>query len=347
MNIMGDILIIGGGPAGIISVCVYHNKYPNKKIIWVDDTFNVGNLSAYPNVYANTPYAKMIVFITMMYDLIGAPYKMELCNELEHNYFKLGCLCNEFKKITEIIKEFHMITTVRDRIISIKKSNYSWLCTGNKDNYMADKILLATGCIHKSLPYNKPQISIKEALNPKVLIKKNLKLKKLLVCGNSHSGILILKNLYDCGFENITCVYKHPIKIPFNKDGIEIFDQSGLRGVAKDWVEANILPENKTHIKFIKYGDNINDIVEGCDYIIYAIGLKQAVLPTIETYTTNGHQHNASRCYTDYRFDPETGKLCEGVYGIGVGFPAHYILGDDLECEVGIFEFLERANQIL
>ena len=31
MNKLGDILIIGAGPAGIISTCVYHKKYPNKK----------------------------------------------------------------------------------------------------------------------------------------------------------------------------------------------------------------------------------------------------------------------------------------------------------------------------
>ena len=347
MKVLGDILIIGAGPAGIISVCVHHKKYPNKKIIWIDKEFNVGNLSSYPHVYANTSYKKMIQFINIMYELIDNTYKMETCNELDHNYFKLGCLCNEFKKITRIVRGFPMITSAKDRITDIRKEQNSWHCIGGNDNYVVDKVLLATGCLHKSLSYDKPVISIKEALNPNILIKRDLESRRVLVFGNSHSGILILKNLYDLGCRDITCVYKHPIKLPYIRDGVEIYDQSGLRGIAKDWVGANILPENKTHIRFIKYNDNINDIVDKCDYVIYAIGLKQAKLPTIETYTEARSQHTMSRCYTDYSFDPETGELCEGIYGIGVGFPAHFILEDNLECEVGIYEFLERARQIL
>ena len=68
----------------------------------------------------------------------------------------------------------------------------------------------------------------------------------------------------------------------------------------------------------------INDIINQCDYIIYAIGLKQASLPTIETYISNESQHTMSRCHTDYSFDPETGELCKGVYGIGVGFSSTF-----------------------
>ena len=47
-------------------------------------------------------------------------------------------------------------------------------------------------------------------------------------------------------------MYKHPIKLPYMIGNIEVHDQTGLRGVAKNWVEEYILPENKTHIKFIK-----------------------------------------------------------------------------------------------
>ena len=348
MNIQGDILIIGGGPAGIISTCVYHKKYPNKKIIWADEAFNVGGLGLYPNVYANTPYKKMTSFINIMYELIGENYKIELCNELEHNYFKLGCLCDEFKKITEIIRGFPKITSIKTKISHIKKYNSSWICSGLKGNYIVDKVLLATGTIHKKLPYNKPTISIADALNPEILLQKSLLSKRILVFGNSHSGILILKNLYDLGCRDLICIYKHPIKIPYILNGKEIFDQSGLRGVAKDWVEDYILPENKTDIKFIKYNsDNINGIINKCDYTIYAIGLKQAGLPSIESYKINVSCLDKDNCYTDYSFDAETGELCEGIYGIGAAFPANYIMGGQLECEVGIFEFLEQAERIL
>ena len=343
---LGSILIVGAGPAGIISACVYNKKYPDKKILWVDQNFNVGKLSSYPNVYANTPYKKMIHFINTLYSLIGSNCKATICNELNNDYFKLSCLCNELKKITEIIIKSPMITAVTDTIVSIKKNDL-WNCRGIDNTYMVDKVLFATGCEHKSLSYNKPVISIQDALNPNKLIEKDFKAKNILVFGNSHSGILILKNLYDCGYKNIICIYKSPIKIPYIKNGVEIFDQSGLRGVAKDWSEEYLLP-NKTNIKFIKYNNNnINDIVNECDYIIYAIGLKQAVLPRIETPGSSKTYYKLSRCYTDYSFDPETGEICKGIYGIGVGFPAHYILDDNLECKVGIYEFLERANEIL
>ena len=97
MNRYGDLLIIGGGPAGIIGICVYLHKYPNKQIIWIDKCFNVGKLSQYPDVYANTPFIKMVKFLEIIYTLLNKKYNNTLCPDVNNNYFKLGCLCNEFK----------------------------------------------------------------------------------------------------------------------------------------------------------------------------------------------------------------------------------------------------------
>jgi hypothetical protein len=269
-------------------------------------------------------------FINIIYEMINPLInKKFICNSTSKGVFKLGCLTKELVKITNIIKERCSYFT--DTILQIKKHTTHWTVKGENFSYPTHKVILAIGSSHRILDTSHNHISAIDALNPKVLKTYDLEDKKVILYGNSHSGMLILKNLYDLGCKNITNVYKHKIRIPYKKNGIEVYDQTGLRGVGEKWSQ-EVLPNS--NIKQIHCDEfKLTDY----DYVIYAVGLvSRRILIIIDNNIIDSSS-----------YDKETGKVCEGIYGIGIAYPDYYTLDGILEHKVGMFEFLERAFEIL
>ena len=211
---MYDYIVIGAGLAGIISVIVLKEKYPEKNIAWIDKNgFNGGDLRMYPSVPANTPVRKVETFLNIIYEMIDSDIaKNFICNSVHKDIFELGCFTKELVKITNIIKK--NCNCFKDNVLQINKQFTHWTIKGEKFSYPTHKIVLAIGSSHKILDTSKQHIPIIDALNPSVLKSYGLIEKKVVVYGNSHSGMLILKNLYDLGCKNIINVYKDEIRIP-------------------------------------------------------------------------------------------------------------------------------------
>ena len=333
---MYDYIIIGGGIAGIISVSVIYNRYPTAQILWIDNNnFNSGDLSKYPLVPANTPFNVLVYFIEKIYHLLGFARSIsEVCDLTNGNIFKLGCLSKELKIITNFIRNLKGITMEEDYITKLISNNNIWTLSGNNNDYIGIKTVLCTGSIHKKLNYDIPEIPIETALNHIKLNSLDIKDKHITVFGNSHSGILILKNLYDMGCMYITNIIKEKTKIPyFDDNNIEVYQESGIRGEGLNWATANLIPKNKTHIKIIKFNEN-NDFKS--DFVIYSIGLKPRDIDIIYDGKPFVRRNDFNT----------TGLLGNNLYGLGVAYPKFYILNGDIEYEIGRGGFLTRALEI-
>ena len=330
---MNDYIILGGGIGGIISVSVIYHKYPDAKILWIDNNgFTSGDLIKYPQVPANTPFKVLVYFIEKIYELLGFNRSIsEVCNLINKTIFKLDCLSKELQIITTFIKTLDRITLQEDHIEKLLHKDGAWNLNGKENNYIGKKVVLCTGSEHKKLNYNIPEIPIKTALNPFALKELNIKSKHIIVFGNSHSGILILKNLYDIGCNKITNVIKEPVRIPyFNNDNVEVYQESGIRGIGLKWAKENIVPENKTNIII----HNFKDLkTVDADYVIYSIGLKPRNIDIL---------YNGVSIKPNPNFN-ETGLIAPDLYGLGVAYPRFYLLNGDTEYEIGMGGFLQRA----
>ena len=334
---MLDYIILGGGLSGIITLSIIHNKYPSKTIGWIDNNnFTGGDLVKYPEVPANTPYPVLVKFIEKIYNNINfARSSDEICNLVDNGIFKLKCLAKELKIISNHIRTLKNVTMINDYINRMEYIDNTWGVYGELNNYSSTRVVICNGSIHKKLNYNIPAIPVEIALNPEKLRKLDIKNKKLAVFGNSHSGILILKNLYDLSCNHVTNIIKTSIKIPYmDENNIEIYQESGIRGVGLEWANKFMVPENKTNIKIVKYTDFDQ---ASYDYVIYSIGLVRRNLSI---------KINDTPLIIDPAFN-ETGLLSKNLYGLGVAYPEYYILNGDTEYKVGIGGFFQRATKIL
>ena len=171
----------------------------------------------------------------------------------------------------------------------------TWGVYGELNNYSSTRVVICNGSIHKKLNYNIPAIPVEIALNPEKLRKLDIKNKKLAVFGNSHSGILILKNLYDLSCNHVTNIIKTSIKIPYmDENNIEIYQESGIRGVGLEWANKFMVPENKTNIKIIRSQTKLPLIIDaglgqasdaaiamelGCDGVLANTAIAKAKKP--------------------------------------------------------------------
>lgn len=333
---MYNYVIIGGGIAGIISLSVIYDRYPDARILWIDNNnFTSGDLIKYPLVPANTPYKVLVYFIETIFKLLGFKRTIsQVCDLTNDRIFKLECLSKELIIISNFIRKLKRVTLANDYINKVSYKDGNWIISGKYTTYISEKVVLCNGSTHKKLSYNTPQIPIETALNPIKLNLLDIQDKHIVVFGNSHSGILIIKNLYEMGCTNITNVVRGPIRIPyFNEDNVEIYQESGIRGSGLEWVSKNLIPKNKTHIKIIKF----NELTTfSADLVIYSIGLKPREIDII---------YNGGSFIRNPDFN-ETGLLARNLYGLGVAYPKFYILNDNIEYEVGMGGFLERALSI-
>ena len=337
---MIDFAIIGGGVSGIITLVYLISKFPKKNFLWIDkDNFNSGDLIHYPEVPANTPFHTLFSFLTKMYSMLEIDKDLNNLCPHPNNIFKLKCLTKELLYITNFLRTKSNITMITEHISKVQYMDEHWILHGNPNIYMSHKVILASGCNQRKLDINIKTIPIQTALNPHILDVLDIKDKKIFVFGNSHSGILVLKNLLEVGYTNVTNIIKTPVKIPyFNEKNMEINQESGIRGLGLKWAKEYLIPTNKTSIKIIYYND-IKHI--DADYVIYAIGLS----PNNIIVEINKQEITIKELFSNKEFN-DTGELFTNLYGIGVAFPEKIIIENNTEYKIGASEFLDRIQKM-
>lgn len=380
--------------------CLSHTQLSIQvvSILWVDaDNFQAGDLrKRYGTVSSNTPVKNFTHFFNRLEAMKVYPFSTRL------NYFKLNntnqdepCSLKIFTDQLLDVTQYWLTTypfilvmegvVKKIRLISNTFTSYTYsfqISTKHTQlkQFQAKNIILAHGCDPKIPPrigclrtntfIDKINIiPLFEALDPIRLSKwqKILKPKNVLVFGNAHSGVLILRNLENLGWstENTTVynIIKHPIVYPIEikvntkcgTETVELYDQTGIRGIALKWAQENLQPVNKTNIKILNLNDHLNKIEQLLSLsntcVIFAIGFKPRYIDiNINTESDMATStQNIKPCYHNeenkFVFDVENGTLAPNVYGLGLAFPETEYHHNIYECNVGLNEFLNYARK--
>lgn len=313
-------LVVGAGPAGIVTVLrLLEND--NNYIIWCDPEFKVGDFGTYyGNVSSNTTVdqfrdsMKQLSLIEK-YDLLPDSLEIMILDGASRS--KLSLITEALQYITNKLID---MCNNNDINLEIKRVHLDEI---EIDNY--NKIYLATGSRPRVGNYDVPNIDLYDALDIRKLIKKVSINDTVCVVGNAHSGVLVMKSLYDIGVMNIYCIYKDPLI--YAADG----EHDGLKGLAAEWAKEYL--DDKQDIVFqVQYNDpSIDSIVAKCNKVIYCIGFEMNMQPIL-------CQHNNK--INNISYNCRTGKIhgLHNVYGVGIAFPSGFIKDD--ECNMCTCEYL-------
>ena len=392
---------------------LYENKFQTQtqsqpktlSILWVDaDNFQAGDLrKRYGTVFSNTPVKNFTHFFNRLetmkvYPFSTRPNYFEFNDVDQNDSCPLKLFTDQLLDVTQYwLATYPFILAIEGVVKKIRSiantpitsNTYSFHISTKHtqlEQFQTNNIILAHGCDPKIPPrigclrtstfMDKINIiPLSEALDQSRLTKwRNiLKPVNVLVFGNAHSGILILRNLENLGWstENTTTVYniiKHPIVYPIEitvdtecgTKTVELYDQTGIRGIALKWAKQNLQPINKTNIKILNLNENLDKIEQLLSSpntcVIFAIGFKPRYIDIDinldgESNTTNTTTQtpNIKPCYHNeenkFTFNVENGTFAPNVYGLGLAFPETEYHHNIYECNVGLNEFLNYARK--
>ena len=127
-----------------------------------------------------------------------------------------------------------------DTIKDMKIAQGVWNLYGTREIYMAEKVVLATASLAKSLNIHNFEITKKiplsKALAPSKLKNELFKDDNVAVFGSSHSAMIIIRNLLELGIEHVANFYCQRLRYAINMGDWILYDNSGLRGETAKWV---------------------------------------------------------------------------------------------------------------
>ncbi len=107
-----------------------------------------------------------------------------------------------------------------DTISDMKIAQGVWNLYGTREIYMAEKVVLATDSLAKSLNIHNfeitKEIPLSKALASSKLKNELLKDDNVIVFGSSHSAMIIIRNLLELGIEDVANFYRQPLRYTMN-----------------------------------------------------------------------------------------------------------------------------------
>jgi hypothetical protein len=253
-------LVVGGGPCGIGVTGKLVDL--GQQVAWIDPAFEVGRMGPYyRNVPANTPNGDLIKAFrlspTFEFDELQLKRKLKgevVMSDLElDRCHSLSTFVDALEDATTVLKnKVHRIIQGGMKSIHLSE-NGKWRCFTDSNVTLeeVDAVVLTNGCHPRWLPpfptvehSQQPKRSIvkcNKTDNDKVVDFYSLDLmvdplhcreqlsslsrtsSKWAVVGNSHSGMLVVKNLIEAGFTNVVNFHRSPLK----------FMHTNERGVVK------------------------------------------------------------------------------------------------------------------
>lgn len=321
--------VIGAGPAGIAAITVLlESGVAKEHIAWVDPVFNVGHLSAYPEVPANTPAADFVDFFK------SSPYfkpASKLCNKLVEQKSEpyLKDVIMPLQCITFYLK--NLVNSYTGFVTKLEQLDTSWsIHINGKPKLSSDNVILATGSYPTQFSCSKKTIPLEVALNKDSLAGNVDKKDLVVVFGGSHSAVLVLKFLSEIGVENIINVYKHDlVYCDFSFDP-PVHQGSGLKGIAARWAKENLETNPLPNLKRIKFENLDLELLQQADKIIYAVGFKPN---SIEGLEISSYQ---------------AGELAPRLFGMGIAFPETIVdQSGSVEQLIGLDSFITYARKTI
>jgi hypothetical protein len=334
-----DWLVVGAGPAGISAVASLRDaRIRPENIIWIDKTFNVGDLGKYyGQVLANSTRGTF-------YNFFGQSPQFR---RFEAHYRHLNMPHKNHCTLDEVITPLQIISNrLRQEVASytgqLDNLTYDhtagcWFALLPGIRLEATKVILATGSHAKQLEHttSAQRIPLEKAVDKKMLKKALPSRKGIMVFGSSHSAALVLKNLVELKCSNIIQVFKHDFRFRVKTPAGEIFPFSGLKGPVGAWAHKNIFEKPQATIRRMQTSDpHVAQVLNECTAVIDAIGFEPNTLPVKpeDLYPTQGSHH----------------ELGHNLYGIGIAFPSTIRDSNgNEETAVGLLSFMRVLKQNL
>ncbi|OQE17493.1 hypothetical protein PENFLA_c024G01735 [Penicillium flavigenum] len=177
------------------------------------------------------------------------------------------------------------------------------------------------------------------------------------VIGNSHSGILCCKNLYESAKSKerdikIVNFGRRPIKYAKYVDNGIIFDNTGLKGSTAEW--AKEVMENDPDPEMIEQVDLSQDQdlafrehLPRCTHIIYAIGYTRSPLPALYIDGQPAGEELTFDMHSSRFHYGDRAERVQGLYANGIAFPEEVKDPEGhVEAAVGIAKFFSFAERM-
>lgn len=328
--------VIGAGPAGIAAVGkLLDQGIAEEEILWVDPAFKVGDFGTkWRNVSSNTTVKKFLSYLDAIkafnYQSVSKNFPLQ---DLEpEETCLLSFVADPLQWVTETLRS--RVCSYEATIEQLSLADRRWWLKTSSLIFNAKQVILATGASPLGLNYKKPLIPFEIAIDKEKLAQTVSLNESIAVFGSSHSAVVILQNLVELGVKKIINFYRSPCRYAIDYGDWILFDDTGLKGNAAAWARQNldgVLPKNL--IRYEAHASNVENYLDLCDEVVYAIGFKRRDLQI--------------EYYSKVPYDPYNGIIAPGLFGFGIAYPEAKAdpLGA-LDYRVGLYKFMEYLNRI-
>lgn len=368
--------VLGAGPAGLAAVSVLLAT-PSNTVLWIDPSFSAGRLTRFPAVPSNTKVRLFLRYAEAICPTAAdtLPSVKRMAKRVDEAGCELGMVQEMVVELTEWVQENH-----KKRLHcewgtgnAMQWSGQHWNIKYEPGGHVirAKRAVLCTGCVPISgmaQPSFRGQLIDPEVLlNPLPLSHHKHKDKVVAVVGNSHTAILILRNLLsgpvDQQPHRVYNFMRHPLRFAeYLPDGRIKYDNTGLKGVAAEWAREHLVDPHGNGQELVQccHGrlqriwlstDNEEEIYDTllpeCSQLVWAIGYcrQGTSIPTIQDQD-DSKVHISGHKSTGQLVD-HCGKAISALYGMGIAFPERVIdPSGDHEDAVGLWKFLQTAKRI-
>lgn len=280
LNSTYEAVVVGAGPAGIVSVGNLLEKQVGN-ILWVDETFEGGRINQYyREVPSNTKTKLFLEFaesVAPFRNIVSAGSSKDLLQDIRKLDQEKGCQLSHAADIclmlTSGLKNTPGVTAQPGRVTSatLDERSQTWnvnLTTPTQSSsstplepIRTKRLILCTGStpLDPPLPYEPPglkHINLDDALSPTTLrtfltpLSSSRTPTTIAVIGASHSAILVLMNLSHIISSsphlnlNVKWFTRHPLRYAeYDSSGhVSARDNTGLKGQAAVWAKENLEP---------------------------------------------------------------------------------------------------------
>lgn len=369
--------VIGGGPCGVASTARLVDKLPSQsRILWVDNSnFASGRMGKYyRNVPANTLNVDLKYALSLCpsfhFEEKQAVRKGKNENTLiemeDGKCASLGYFVDAVIDATEMLKTYSMVEITQGHVTSLEKFSRegSWaleisLQSGDVISEEVDGVIYACGgnpivpfdffpsassvVHHMDLMVNPSYVKDLFASEPHLIS------SAWGVVGNSHSGVLILKNLIENGASSVTCVSRSPMKFEHScAEGYLKNRGTGLKGPVADWARD---AQNMARMQQARYRPELSWDEQfrelGVAQVVFAVGFSRDKSCAIR-YLSGEDEATALDIYEYDRFTGEMGERGSNLFGAGIAFPQDYIDGGgEREPWVGFKRSIEQVDLMM
>ncbi|PYI31203.1 hypothetical protein BP00DRAFT_371445 [Aspergillus indologenus CBS 114.80] len=379
MNSTYDAVVVGAGPGGMSTVAALLDAGA-QKVLWVDPAWQGGRLnSLYREISSNTTvaiYLKAINSSQTLRSIIDATPSPNAVTKLEAMDHNSTCqLSSAGDMICMLIEGLLARPEVEKMTAKVEEARLDkniWTLTTTPPSptpIQTHRTILSTGShprtptTHQNHNRSLHQLDLdtcmRRSLLPDLLPRNHP--STVAVIGNSHSGILVVRNLYElaqAGDYSLTIInfHRRPIKYAIYTDEGIIFDNTGLKGATAEWAREVLEKSPDSEIvQLVDDGEDEDAALEEwlprCTHVVWAVGYERNPIPRVfvEGRRVDGDLEFDMRS-SGFRvegLDGLDGAVVKGLYGVGIAFPEE---AEDpeghVEAAVGVAKFIAFTQRV-